>query len=67
MLGIGLKPIAEQVSGGHLLPPVQKLVATTILLLREQNGNRVLYRSQEKTIPKSVATYIPVSDNLGFA
>ena len=30
--GLGLEPIYIQVSGGHLLPPVQKLVATSIFL-----------------------------------
>jgi len=30
----GLEPIYMQMSGGHLLPPVQKLVATTIFFLR---------------------------------
>jgi len=30
----GLEPIAVQMSGGHLLPPVQKLVATFIFAHR---------------------------------
>jgi len=32
----GLEPIAEQLSGGQLLPPVQTLVATFIFSPREK-------------------------------
>jgi len=31
---VGLEPIAVQVSGGHLLAPVQKLVPTSIFSFR---------------------------------
>ena len=34
--GAGLEPIAEELSGGQFLPPVQKLVATIIVA---QTGN----------------------------
>ena len=37
--GNGLEPIGMQVSGGHLLPPVQKLVAT-IIFARPTQGQK---------------------------
>jgi len=42
----GIEPIEKQMSGGHLLPPVQKLVATIIFALGE-NANR--FRSAAPT------------------
>lgn len=47
--GAGLEPIAEQVSGGHLLKPVQTLVSTSIFATGE-NANRVL-PPQPKKLP----------------
>ena len=40
-VGDGLEPIAEELSGGQFLPPVQTLVATLIFCLKAENANRV--------------------------
>jgi hypothetical protein len=42
---IGLEPIQMQMSGGHLLPPVQKLVASSVFTFGE-NESRPGHRHQ---------------------
>ena len=44
----GHEPIAEELSGGQFLPPVQTLVATLIFAIGE-NANRVLPRNLNPT------------------
>jgi len=49
---MGLEPIQMQQSGGLLLPPVQKLVAT-IIFANGENANRVPFGVPEKQISHS--------------
>jgi hypothetical protein len=47
-VGDGREPIAEELSGGQFLPPVQTLVATLIFCLKAENANRVPLSAPKK-------------------
>ena len=60
-IGGGFEPIAVQVSGGHLQPPVRKLVATIIFALGE-NANRIHHpRGKSKSNPPSLIVILLLS------